>query len=115
MERFEHANVPLLQPAFDKGLMREQLIGEVTIKKSMFSEDHPGEGYTRRELVDKEEIVLGCSGTKEELCRGKMELACVREYDVEFSMACAREGRDDVVYAEGAISSFVEAVVHVVV
>ena len=44
-----------------------------------------------------------------------MELACVREEDVEFAMPCTREGRDDVVYAEGAISSFVEAVVRVVV
>ena len=67
IERLEHPDVPLLQPAFDKRPMRKQLVGEMTIEKNTFSTEHPEEGYTRRELVDKEDVVLECGGTKEEL------------------------------------------------
>jgi hypothetical protein len=101
IEHFEHADVSLLERAFYKGPMCEQLVGEMTVEKDTFSAERSEERYTGRELVYKEDVVFRCCGRKEELCQGEMELPCMRKEDMEFAVPCTREGRDDVVYAEG--------------
>lgn len=92
IERFEHADIFLLKRAFYKGPMCEQFVGKMTVEKDTFSAERPEERYTGRELVYKEDVVFRCSGSKEELCQGEMELSCVCKEDMEFATPCAREG-----------------------
>lgn len=101
IECFEQANLSLLKRAFYECPVRKQLVWEMAIEKDPFRAEHSEEGYARRKLVYKEDVVFGCSGTKEELCQSEVKLPRMCKEDVEFATPSPGEGRDDVVYAEG--------------
>lgn len=64
----------------------------MTVEEGAFSSKGPEEGYTCRELVYEEDVVLGRSRTEDKLRQREMELPRVRKEDVESAMPCAREG-----------------------